>query len=115
MIKYRYQIPEGDIIHHCRGLLREIAISQEMMIYTGSFNRDHVHMLISMPPQLSVSRAVQHLKGKSSRRLLTEYKAIRMRYWSQHLWARGYRVASGGKEYIKYQKPPEPDNDFTVV
>ena len=79
-------------------------------------------LLISIPPQLSVSRAVQYLKGKSSHRLLSEYKALRKRYWGQHLWARGYWVASSGnvtdevwKDYIKNQKPPEPDDDFTVV
>ena len=54
--------------------------------------------------------------------LLSEYKALRKRYWGQHLWARGYWVASSGnvtdevwKEYIKNQQPPEPDDDFTVV
>ena len=120
--KYRYQILGGDVGRRCRELLREIAMSKEMHIYAGSINRDHVHLLIGIPPQLSVSRAVQHLKGKSSHRLLTEYKVLRKRYWGQHLWARGYWVASSGnvtdevwKEYIKNQQPPEPDDDFTVV
>jgi putative transposase len=97
-------------------------MSKEMVIYAGSINRDHVHMLIGIPPQISVSRAVQYLKGKSSHRLLSEYKALRKRYWGQPLWARGYWVASSGnvtdevwKEYIKNQQPPEPDDDFTVV
>ena len=79
-------------------------------------------MLVGIPPQLSVSRAVQYLKGKSSHRLLSEYPQLRRRYWGQHLWARGYWVASSGnvtddvwKEYIKNQQPPEPDDDFTVV
>ncbi len=93
-----------------------------MTIYAGSINRDHVHMLISIPPQLSVSKAVQYLKGKSSHKLLSEYGYLRKRYWGQHLWARGYWVASSGnvtddvwKEYIKNQTAPEPDDDFTVV
>ena len=73
-----------------RELLREIARANEMTIYAGAINRDHVHMLISIPPQLSVSRAVQSLKGKSSHKLLSEYQALRKRYWGQHLWARGY-------------------------
>ena len=105
----------------CRELLRDIARSKEMQIYAGSINRDHVHMLISIPPSLSVSRAVQYLKGKSSHRLLSEYKELRKRYWGQHLWARGYWIASSGNvtdeawlEYIKTQSPPEPDDDFTV-
>ena len=120
--KYRYQILTGEVGQRCRELLREIAISKEMTIYAGSINRDHVHMLIGIPPQISVSRAVQYLKGKSSHRLLTEYRRLRKRYWGQHLWARGYWVASSGnvtdevwKGYIKNQKPPEPDDDFTVV
>ena len=88
----------------------------------GSVRPRSTRLLISIPPQLSVSRAVQYLKGKSSHRLLSEYKSLRKRYWGQHLWARGYWVASSGnvtdevwKDYIKNQKPPEPDDDFTVV
>ena len=105
-----------------RELLREIARSEEMQIYAGSINRDHVHMLISIPPNLSVSRAVQYLKGQSSHKLLSEFASLRKRYWGQHLWARGYWVCSSGnvtddmwKEYIENQKPPEPDDDFRVV
>jgi len=120
--KYRHQVLGGDVGHRCRELLREIAQSKEMMIYVGSINRDHVRILIGIPPQLSVSKAVQYLKGKSSHKLLTEYRNLRKRYWGQHLWARGYWVATSGnvtdevwKEYIKNQTPPEPDDDFHVV
>jgi len=69
--KYRYRVLGGDVGPRTRELIREIAISQEMVIHAGSVNRDHVHLLISIPPQLSVSRAVQFLKGKSSHRLLS--------------------------------------------
>ena len=120
--KYRYQVLGGDVGRRCRELLREIAMSKEMMIYAGSVNRDHIHLLLGIPPQLSVSRAVQYLKGKSSHKLLSEYKQLRKRYWGQHLLARGYWVASSGnvtdevwKEYIENQKPPEPDDNFNVV
>jgi putative transposase len=120
--KYRYPVLDGEVGQRCRELLREIARSKEIIIYAGSINRDHVHMLIGIPPNVSVSRAVQFLKGKSSHRLLSEYQKLRKRYWGQHLWARGYWVATSGnvtdevwKEYIKHQTPPEPDDDFTVV
>jgi len=93
-----------------------------MTIYAGSINRDHVHMLIGIPPSLSVSKAVQFLKGKSSHKLLSEYAVLKKRYWGQHLWARGYWVASSGnvtdevwKEYIANQKPNDPDDDFSVL
>jgi putative transposase len=74
-------------------LLREIARSKEMQIYAGSINRDHMHMLISIPPNLSASRAVQYLKGQSSHKLLSEFAGLRKRYWGQHLWARGFGFA----------------------
>ena len=120
--KYRYQILTGDIGLRCRELIREIAMSKEMPIYAGSINRDHVHLLVGIPPRLSVSRAVQYLKGRSSHRLLTEFKSLKKRYWGQHLWARGYWVASSGnvtdkvwKAYIEAQRPPKPDDNFKVV
>ena len=79
------EVPVSDVGVRCRELLREIARIKEMVTYAGSINRDHVHMLIGIPPQLSVSKAVQFFKGKSSHRLLTEYGAWRKRYWGQHL------------------------------
>ena len=88
--KYRYPILTGEIGERCRELLREIARSKEMTIYAGAINREHIHMLIGIPPYLSVSRAVQYLKGKSSHKLLSEYASLKKRYWGQHLWARGY-------------------------
>lgn len=120
--KYRYTVLVGDVGLRARELLREIARSLEMRIHAGAINRDHVHLLISIPPNVSVSRAVQFLKGKSSHRLLSEFATLRKRYWGQHLWARGYWVASSGnvtdevwKKYIEDQKPEEPDDDFKVV
>ncbi len=98
--KYRYPVlvggEPGQVGHRARELLREIARSLELTIYAGSINREHVHLLIAIPPNVSVSRAVQFLKGKSSHKLLSEFPSLRKRYWGQHLWARGYWVASSG-------------------
>ncbi len=124
--KYRYAVlvgnEPGGVGHRARELLREISQSLELTIYAGAINRDHVHLLISIPPHLSVSRAVQFLKGKSSHRLLSEFPSLRKRYWGQHLWGRGYWVASSGnvtdevwQKYIESQKPEIPDDHFKVV
>jgi len=93
-----------------------------MAIHAGSIDRDHVHMLLSIPPSLSASRAVQYLKGRSSHKLSSEFASLRKPYWGQHLWARGYWVVSIGNvtdeawaEYIKSQVPPEPGDDFDVT
>jgi putative transposase len=84
--KYRYPVLGGDVGQRCRELLRETARAHEIVIHAGSVNRDHVHMLLSIPPSLSVARAVQYLKGRSSHKLLSEFASLRKRYWGQHLW-----------------------------
>src|SRR3972149_10418363 len=94
--KYRYKVLVGEIGERARELLREIATSIEAQIHAGAINRDHVHMLIGIPPHVSVSKAVQYLKGKSSHRMLSEFPALRKRYWGQHLWGRGYWGGTSG-------------------
>ena len=79
-------IPKARIAgQRCRELLREIARSLEMVMYAWSINRGHVSMLIGILPQISGSRAVQYMKGKSSHKLLSGYAGLRKRYWGQHL------------------------------
>ena len=109
--KYRYKILRGDIAERARELLRQICVAREVTIIRGAVSPDHVHMLLAAPPQLSPSKLVQFLKGRSSRLLQQEFPALRKRYWGQHLWARGYWVASSGHitdeawvEYINSQR-----------
>ena len=120
--KYRFPVLGGDVGQRARELLGEIARAHEMTIYAGSINRDHVHMLTGIAPHLSVSRAVQYLRGKSSHKLLAEYQSLRKRCWGQHLWGRGDRMATSGavtdeawQKYIEDQKPEVPDDHFNVV
>ena len=116
--KYRYPVLQGDVGERAR----EISRNLEMTIYAGAINRYHVHMLVGIAPHLSVSKAVQDLKEKISHRMLSEFPALRMRYWGQHLWGRGYWVATSGnvtdevwKKYIEDQKPEVPDDHFKVM
>ena len=86
----------------------------EVEILAGHVGSDHIHLLVSVPPHLSVSKLVQYLMENSSRRLQIEYKEMNKQFWGQHLWARGYFVASSGnvtggiiREYIKNQDMEE--------
>ena len=119
--KYRYKVLTGDIAVRARDILREIAISVEMRILSGKVGKEHVHMYVSLPPNVSVAKAVMHLKGKSSRKLQMQYTELRKRYWGQHLWARGYFASSIGeindaviREYIENQDEHHGDDSFTV-
>ena len=116
--KYRYPILTGRVALRLRELIRQICISNEVEIITGNIGSDHVHMFVSVPPSLAVSKLVQLLKGATSRKLQLEFEELRKRYWGQHIWARGYFVATAGnvtdemiQEYIQQQGQPKPEED----
>ena len=119
--KYRHKVLTGEVALRARELIRQVCMAREIRIVKGHVSRDHVHLLVSCPPSLSVSRVVQYIKGKSSHELQREFAEIRRRYWGQHLWARGYFCASSGtvtdamvKAYIEQQDIP-PEDGFTVT
>ena len=120
--KYRYPVLKSKIAERCRDLIREIAKSVDAEIITGSISSDHIHIFVSVPPNISASQLVQYIKGKSSRRLQQEFPELGKRYWGQHLWARGFFCASSGnvtdemwKEYIENQKLETKDDNFDIV
>ena len=111
----------GEIAEKAREIIRGICMTKEAIILKGHVGRDHVHLFVSVPPSISPAVLVQHIKGKSSKRLQEEYTEIRKRYWGQHLWARGYYCASSGtvtdemiKAYIEQQNLPS-DDGFIVA
>ena len=120
--KYRKKILVGDVAVRVRELMREICLANDIQIVKGHVSQDHIHLLISYPPHLSVSKIVQYLKGKSSRKLLQEYTELRKKFWGQHIWARGYFAVSTGtvtdeviKQYIENQSKGEmKDEDFKI-
>ena len=94
--KYRKPILTGVIATRVRELLREICKGKDVEIIRGHISKDHVHMLVSVPPHISVSDLVQSLKGKASRKLMLESKSLSRQFWGRHIWARGDFVASSG-------------------
>ncbi len=119
--KYRKKVMSGVIAERVRELLRQICKENDVEIIKGHVSKDHIHLFVSVPPHLAVSKLVQSLKGKSSYKLLGENKELSKQFWGRHLWARGYFVATSGNvtdevimEYIKNQDIKEGDDDFTV-
>lgn len=94
--KYRYKVLQGDIALRLRELIRRICEEEKAEIQSGVVSQDHVHLLLSTDPSISVSRLVKFLKGKTSHKMQTEFPTLRKRYWGQHLWARGYFAVSVG-------------------
>jgi len=87
----------GEIARRAKELIRETCSIYYVEILTGSMSPDHAHMLVSIPPSLSISKLMQYTKGRSSRKLMQEFASLRKRYWGQHIWGRGYFVTSVGE------------------
>lgn len=121
--KYRKPAITGKIAERTRELTRQVCQNNEVEILAGHVSKDHMHLLVSAPPHLSVSKLVQYIKGYTSHKLQAEYKELNKQFWGQHLWARGYFVASSGNvtdevvaEYIKTQDIAEHQkgDNFTI-
>ena len=116
--KYRKRILKGEIARRVRELIRQICKSRDVEILKGHVSVDHVHIFVSVPPHISVSQLMQCIKGKSSRKMMSEFKTLSRIFWGRHIWARGYFAASSGNvtdevimQYIELQgKEPENGN-----
>jgi len=119
--KYRYRVLQGKIAERLRELIRQSCNSMNVTIIKGSIGKEHVHILISCPPNISVSKIVQQLKGRTSGILLDENRDLKRKYWGQHLWGTGYFCRSVGKvteeiikEYIENQTD-EYEENFKII
>ena len=119
--KYRYRILRGKVAVRLRALVRLICKENDVEILSGRVTPDHVHILVSAPPNLAPSKLVQYIKGVSSRKLQQEFPELKKRYWGRHFWGRGYFVASSGtitdesiKEYFQHHDEEE-EEDFKIT
>jgi putative transposase len=100
----------GGLRTHLGIVLRELAEQKESKILEGHLHKDHVHVLISIPPKYSVAQVVGFIKGKSAIHIARVYMGQRKNYVGMHFWARGYYVSTVGadekavREYIRAQE-----------
>lgn len=107
--KYRRQIIYGEIKQDIGRILRQLCQQKGVEIIEAELCKDHVHMLISIPPKYSVSQIMGYLKGKSSLMIFDRHANLKYKYGNRHFWCRGYYVDTVGKnkkriqEYIRNQ------------
>ena len=124
--KYRFRILTGEIAAAMEQDLRQVCNWKEVEIDEMSVQVDHVHMVVSIPPRLSVSDFMGVLKGKTAIRIFKSHPNLKKKpYWGNHFWARGYFVNTVGineemiRRYVKYQEEEERKmerdrSDFTL-
>ena len=84
--KYRYRVLRGELRERVRDIIRQVCAELGVTIHKGILSTDHVHMLVSVPPQHAISDVVRRVKGRSSRKIQQEFPALRKRYWGRHFW-----------------------------
>ena len=116
--KYRHKILEGEVGKYVERLLyRLVEQKDKVEIIELNVQKDHVHMVIEIPPKYQVSGIMGYLKGKVAIRMFEKYKSIGKQYWGRHFWSRGYCVSTVGLDeekiikYVKWQEEQEGETE----
>ena len=115
--KYRRQVIYGEIKWDIGKILRQLCENKGVEILEAELCKDHVHMLVSIPPKESVAHFIGYLKGKSSLMIFDRHANLKYKYGNRHFWCRGYYVDTVGKntekiaEYIRNQLQEDIMND----
>ena len=119
--KYRRKVFYGDKRLEIGQILRQLCNWKGVNIINAEVCPDHVHMLIEIPPKMSVSSFMGYLKGKSSLMIYEKWGNMKFKYRNREFWCRGYYVDTVGKntkaidEYISNQlREDELSNQMTL-
>ncbi len=112
--KYRLRILKGLVKELVENDVRMLCQWKGCEVQELNVQEDHVHLLVSVPPKVSISKLMGTLKGKLAIKLFKSYPKLKKKpYWGNHFWARGYFVSTVGldedmiRRYVKYQEKEE--------
>ena len=115
--KFRRKEIYGKLRRDIGEIIRKLCEQKKVEIIEAEACPDHIHMLVCIPPYLSVSQFMGYLKGKSSLMIFDRHANLKYKYGSRHFWCRGYYVDTVGRnkkiiaEYIKNQLEEDCAND----
>ena len=107
--KFRRKEIYGQIKKDIGEILRKLCEQKEVEIIEAEACSDHIHMLVSIPPHISIAQFMGYLKGKSTLMIFDRHSNLKYKYGSRHFWSRGYYVDTVGRnekviaEYIRNQ------------
>lgn len=116
--KYRRKKLYGEIRGYLGSEIKRLARCYGCEVLEGHIMTDHIHMLISIPPKVSVSSAVGYIKGKSAIYIARRFRGKSKNFRGENFWARGYYVSTVGRdenavrEYIKHQEDEDKQLDL---
>ena len=119
--KYRRKVFYGDKRLEIGAILRELCSWKGVNIISAEVCPDHIHMLLEIPPKMSISSFMGFLKGKSSIMIYEKWGNMKYKYRNRQFWCRGYYVDTAGKdakkieEYINNQLKEDEMNEQLVM
>ena len=103
--KYRRKVIYGELKADIGKILRKLCNEKKVEIIEAEACSDHIHMLVSIPPYLSISQFMGYIKSKSALMIFDRHANLKYKYGNRHFWATGYFVDTVGKnEKIIYKK-----------
>ena len=102
--KYRRKIIYNQYKESIRDILKQLCSYKGVEIIEGQLMVDHVHMLVSIPPKISVSSFMGYLKGKSALMIFDKHANLKYKFGNRHFWAEGYYVSTVGLNEATIQK-----------
>ena len=112
--KYRYKVLHGPVKQEVENCIRAFSEQKNCEIVELNVQIDHVHLLVMIPPKISVSAYAGMIKGRTAIRVLNRFRELRRKpYWGNHFWTKGYCVDTVGLDaekiqaYVKYQERKE--------
>ena len=115
--KYRRKEIYGQVKSDIGKILRTLCEYKEVEIIEAHAMKDHIHMLVMIPPKLAVSSFMGYLKGKSSLMIFERHANLKYKYGNRNFWAKGYFVSTVGlkdevvREYIRNQELEDMKED----
>lgn len=119
--KYRRQVIYGQIKKDIGEIIRKLCEQKGVEIIEAEACKNHIHLLVSIPPHLSVAQFMGYLKGKSSLMIFDRHANLKYKYGERKFWCRGYYVDTVGRnkrviaEYIKNQLEEDFANDQMTI
>ena len=112
--KYRYKILKGNVSVEIERCIRLFCEQETCEVVELNVQEDHIHLIVMMPPKVSVSELIGILKGRTAIRVFKQNPGLKTKpYWGNHFWADGYCVDTVGldeemiRKYVRYQEKKE--------
>ena len=109
--KYRLRILEGEVAQEVTSCVRSFSGQKQCEVIELNVQKDHVHLIVMVPPKLSVSDYMGIIKGRTAIRVFNKFRNLKKKpYWGNKFWSRGYCVDTIGldeekiRRYVQYQE-----------